>query len=355
MYIRTSGLEQTPITIEELDRLRTIENEILSNNYDWREARSIVREYYSLEMYKDHKFPHNIDRILSCFRKNKNIVFDNYETNYSCYHNVEPIIERAKQLRDKLTPENLLFLFNREEDDITAYIRRMIVSQFDGKLLANKDYSEERVKYILNNPNEFSEKELNTFYKSIIKSKETLKELYDIAIGTLYSIDSYKGRKINILEDCIVLQKMLNCYRGIVSDYDFNSVKLPNGSRLFSIPAMDIDYAYSNYQKEYDYYCSNSSCDLEFVENCAEVIGNVVTSQIFREGNKRTAKCLFNAMMISNGFVPPIIDFTTDNQKLWHDFACNIDNYYTPAKKTIIQETIKTKEYFQTDGYFKTI
>lgn len=62
-------------------------------------------------------------------------------------------------------------------------------------------------------------------------------------------------------------------------------------------------------------------------------MGNVVTSQIFREGNKRTAKCLFNALLMSKGIVPPIINFSKDNAKLWNDIACNIKNRYMKVKK----------------------
>ena len=58
-------------------------------------------------------------------------------------------------------------------------------------------------------------------------------------------------------------------------------------------------------------------------------------------------------MMISNGIVPPIIDFTNDNLKLWYDFACNRGSCYIPAKKTILDEALKTKEYFKTEQYTK--
>ena len=136
-------------------------------------------------------------------------------------------------------------------------------------------------------------------------------------------------------------------------DYDFNYIVLPNGQKLGSMPAMDIVDSYARYQKEYDFYCENHSSDLELIEGCVEVMGNVVTSQIFKEGNKRTARCLFNAMMISNGIVPPIFNFTRDKLKLWNDFACNRSNHYIPAKKAILDEAIRTKEYFPTIGYLK--
>ena len=354
MYIFSNGLEQSPATLEELEQLKVLGNEILSTNYDWREARNVERSFYALDIWNNGEFPHNVDDIRSVYTKKKNIVFDQYDANLGCCHNTDMIVERAKQLADELTPDNFLMLFfNKNEDDIATYLRKMIVSQIDSSFLENYEYSKDKIEYMLNNPSEFSEDELRRMFSSTIPLKRALKELYDIAYGTLYSLYGYKDSKINIFDDCVEFQKKLNCFYGTVTEYDFNSVALPNGRKLISMPAMDISDSYAKYQEEYDYYCRNHSSDLELVEGCTEVMGNVVTSQIFKEGNKRTARCLFNAMMISNGIVPPIIDFTKDKSKLWDDFACNRFVRYLPAKKTILDESIKTKEYFPTLEHLK--
>ena len=354
MYIFSNGLEQSPATLEELEQLKVLGNEILSTNYDWREARNVVRSFYALDIWNNGEFPHNVDDIRSVYTKKKNIVFDQYDANLGCCHNTDMIVERAKQLADELTPDNFLMLFfNKNEDDIAAYLRKMIVSQIDGSFLENYEYSKDKIEYMLNNPSEFSEDELRRMFSSTIPLKRSLKELYDIAYGTLYSLYGYKDFKINIFDDCVEFQKKLNCFYGTVTEYDFNSVALPNGRKLISMPAMDISDSYAKYQDEYDFCCANHSSDLELVEGCTEVMGNVVTSQIFKEGNKRTARCLFNAMMISNGIVPPIIDFTKDKSKLWDDFACNRGSRYIPAKKAILDEATKTKEYFPNLEYLK--
>ena len=346
-YISLTGQRQSPATSEEQEELKAFENVILSTNYDWREARNIVSDFWDLDIYNNSEFPHNVDDIKRCFNKRKDTAYDKYESGLSCYHDVDAIVERAKKLADDLTPENLCKLFlNRNEDEVDAYLRRMIVSQFDGKFLENIDYSGDRIKRILNNPQDFSEDELNSLLSSVMWSSRTLKPLYDLAIGTLYSLYAFRGTKVNLLDDCKNFQKKLNCYRGIVNEMNFNSVMLPNGERIYSISSYDIDNSFAAFQRQYEYYCKNSSSDLEFVEGSAEVLGNVLISQIFMQGNKRTARCLFNAMMISNGIVPPVIDFTENNQKLWFDLACNRDKRYLPAKKTIIDESLKTKEYF---------
>lgn len=178
--------------------------------------------------------------------------------------------------------------------------------------------------------------------------------MYNIAFGTLYSLFGYyKESDIQILNEATNLQKKLNCWKGTVYYNDVNSGLLTNGERLYSTPYEDINRQYANFQKEYNYYCANSISDLEYIEGCTEIIGNVVTSQIFREGNKRTAKCLFNALLISRGIVPPIIDFNRDNAKLWNDFACNISNRYMSVKKDILNASLRTCEYFMTLEKYK--
>lgn len=354
-FISSNGHEQTPITEEELKKLKILESEIMQTNYDWRESRSIVRKLDRLDIKNNYKFPHNIDEIINCFTKNKDIIYDKYDNNFKCARDVDDIVERAKKLGEYLSPNNFYTLFtNKNEDLIDEYLRKMIVSQLDGKLLSKKDYSSEKIKYMLNNPGEFSDAQLEELFQNILYSKSTLNEICDVALGTLYSLYNYKDKKVNILDDCIDLQRVLNCWRGTVSDYDVNTVSLTNGKRLISLPTSFINGEYSKFQNEYDYYCSNCLSDLEFVEGCTEIIGNVVTSQIFREGNKRTAKCLFNAMMVSNGIIPPIIDFTTNHSKLWDDFSCNINNYYRPAKQFILDETIMLKEYFACKNHMLT-
>ena len=39
-------------------------------------------------------------------------------------------------------------------------------------------------------------------------------------------------------------------------------------------------------------------------------------AQILRQGNKRTAKCLFNKMVLSRGLLPPIMDLTQNDYSL---------------------------------------
>lgn len=151
--------------------------------------------------------------------------------------------------------------------------------------------------------------------------------LSDLARGVLYSLTAYQEEShIKIYNDAINLQKALNCWRGTISYNNINSVRLSNGRVMYSIPYEDINNLYNRLQLKYDYFCKNSLSDLEYIEGCAEVAEGVITSQIFMEGNKRTTKCLFNAMLVARGIVPPILDFCDTEVNLFEQFACNCDN-----------------------------
>lgn len=119
--------------------------------------------------------------------------------------------------------------------EIETYIRKMIVSQIDTKLLTKvSDEKEETIIDMLDNPSNYKEED-------IIKILYNKKTICNIAKGTLYSLFAYNNTKnINIYNELITLQKELNCWNGTVYYNDVNSVLLPNGDRIYSIPYEDI-------------------------------------------------------------------------------------------------------------------
>lgn len=354
---RYTGHEQTPTTEEELQYYENLGKLIVSQEYDWREARNVVREFNKLDIFNDYKFPHNIEKTFNCFEHDKNILFPNYEGKGKCSHDLEAISERARDLLEVLNEDNLENIYlNKNEDKVAEYLRKMITSQFDFASISKESYSgidKQKIKSILEKPNLYSDYEINNCFSHFpIKTRKTL---CDLAKGVLYSLSAYQeGSHIDIFDDAINLQKALNCWHGTISYNNYNSVRLSNGDTIFSIPYEDIESIYSSYQKEYEYYFKNSTTDLEYIEGCAEVVGNVMTSQIFMTGNKRTSKCLFNAMLTARGIVPPILDFCDKDLNLWEKFALNRDNKYRHAKQTILEKSLEAAKYFDADKYITT-
>lgn len=348
--------EQTPTTEEELQCYENLATTLVTKEYDWREARNVIRELNKLDIYEDYNFPHNIEEIVKCFEHNKNIVFPDYQERGECCYDLEVIRERASNLLEVLNSSNLINIYlNKDEDKVGDYIRKMITSQFNIEDIYRESYSgvsKETIKKVLEEPNNFSDYEIKNVFTSFPNRMK--KDLCDLAKGVLYSLSAYhEGSNIKIYDDAINLQKALNCWNGTIYYNNYNSVRLSNGNTIYSIPFEDIESIYSAYQKEFDYYFTNSASDLEYIEGCTEIAGNVITSQIFMEGNKRTTKCLFNAMLVARGIVPPILDFCDKDLNLWEQFACNRGNKYQPAKRTILEESLKVAKYF--DGNPKEI
>lgn len=351
-HSRLTYHEQTPTTKDELERYKALGDELVNRNYDWREARNVKREFQKLKIFDHYEFPHNVEEVIKAFEPNQNIVFKEFEGRGNCCHELEEIQTKASCLLELLNENNLEKIYlNREEDKVDEYLRKMITSQFDVELLCKKSYSisQEEIKKVLENPKNYSDYEIKNLFSRF--PLQTRKMLYHLAFGILYSLSAFqKGDHVNLYEDAINMQKALGCFCGTIYYNNYNSCGLSNGSRIYSIPYEDIESRYSSFQQEYDYYLSNSTSDLEYIEGCTEIAGNVITSQIFMEGNKRTTKCLFNAMLVIRGIVPPILDFCNTDLNLWEKFACNCDNKYIPAKKEILEETLKIAAYFDSNS-----
>ena len=74
-------------------------------------------------------------------------------------------------------------------------------------------------------------------------------------------------------------------------------------------------------------------------------------AQIFLSGNKRTAKCLFNEMLISRGILPPVVDLNENELALWDSFVESRNLNYKEAKEQILEETKDMSIEFS-EGYY---
>ena len=157
-------------------------------------------------------------------------------------------------------------------------------------------------------------------------------------------------KQLNIFDICQEFQKILNCNYGTVYYNDFNHLNLPNGEKIFSTPYEDIKKQYNAFQKKYKYLYENAT-DLEYVEGCAEILGSVLMSQIFREGNKRTARCLFNQMLISRGILPPVLDLNENENELWNAYAYSRKERFDQAIPLVLYQTITQAQQFKKNKF----
>lgn len=348
---RYSYKNQTPTTKEEQKELEKLYKDVLSKNYNWRQAREVVTAVNKLNMYEDDKFPHNIDKIKACFSSKVKVHFPDFFEHGSCYFDTIDVEKKALELAKELTEENLPDLFSTpSKTHIEEYLRRMILSQYDIPLLVHNRNSlllKDNLSIVRQELSESTT--LSDEARKILFKNANKKELLDLSKGVLLSL-SHHRQQLNIFDTCNEFQKILNCNYGTVYYNDINHLTLPNKEVIYSTPYEDIKKQYATFQKKYEFFYQNAT-DLEYVEGCTEILGNVLMSQIFREGNKRTAKCLFNQMLISRGILPPVIDLNENESELWNDFAYSRKDRFDLAIPKVLQKTITEAEQFRNKKY----
>lgn len=347
-YISLNGHTQTPLTSEEEEEIKKITQEVLSRNFTWREAREVNKAVnVKVKPFYNYKFPHDIEEIKEAFNPEVITYFDKIREDKTLQLDPTPLNIRAKEINDKLTERNIHRLFMMPATTpLEQYLRQMIFSQLDFVRIERK--TETTRKEVENSLTEELTLPREVIRKLFSDSKET-NIITGLTQGTLHSLTDSK--KIdNILEEAKELQREYNCWEGTVGYTDVNSIKLKNGDRIYSTYCEDIKDQYTGFQIQYDYLYNNAN-DLEFVEGCVELLGGIMLSQIFRKGNKRTAKAMFHKMLLSRNIIPPVLDFNENDSALWDTFTDGRKERFEEAKLLILEKTIKTNQQLRNGEY----
>lgn len=347
-YISLNGHTQTPPTSEEEEEIKKITQEVLSRNFTWREAREVNKAVnVKVKPFYNYKFPHDIEEIKEAFNPEVITYFDKIREDKTLQLDPTPLNVRAKEINDKLTERNIHRLFMMPATTpLEQYLRQMIFSQLDFVRIERK--TETTRKEVENSLTEELTLPREVIRKLFSDSKET-NIITGLTQGTLHSLTDSK--KIdNILEEAKEMQREYNCWEGTVGYTDVNSIKLKNGDRIYSTYCEDIKDQYTGFQIQYDYLYNNAN-DLEFVEGCVELLGGIMLSQIFRKGNKRTAKAMFHKMLLSRNIIPPVLDFNENDSALWDTFTDGRKERFEEAKLLILEKTIKTNQQLRNGEY----
>ena len=347
-YISLNGHTQTPPTSEEEEEIKKITQEVLSRNFTWRESREVNKAVnVKVKPFYNYKFPHDIEEIKEAFNPEVITYFDKIREDKTLQLDPTPLNVRAKEINDKLTERNIHRLFMMPATTpLEQYLRQMIFSQLDFVRIERK--TETTRKEVENSLTEELTLPKEVIRKLFSDSKET-NIITGLTQGTLHSLTDSK--KIdNILEEAKEMQREYNCWEGTVGYTDVNSVKLKNGDMIYSTYCEDIKDQYTGFQIQYDYFYNNAN-DLEFVEGCVELLGGIMMSQIFRKGNKRTAKAMFHKMLLSRNIIPPVLDFNENDSALWDTFTDGRKERFEEAKLLILEKTIKTNQQLRNGEY----
>ncbi len=363
-YIRINGHTQTKATDEERAEIDEIAKEVLTRDYTWREAREACKNFSNLDIFEDYEFPHNVDKLRKSTEIEVMTLFDKVDANLNLQSDLTKLENEATRLIAKLhAKENIRTLFEGEpESPEEAYLRRMILANWD----INRVFEDKRI------GREWQEEIKDELIKGVQLSKDTLavlfdmedcmyeshrikheEKLVDMACGTLAPFVKFK--KIdNLYELAKKVQLKLGIHNGTVYYGDINTHGLPNGDKLYSVYCEDIEPNFKWLQEQYDYLYANAG-DAEFLEGAVEIFGRIMVMQAFRKGNKRTAKAIFNAMLLSRRIIPPVNDLLEQDKRLFLDIAYGRYERYMKAKYKLLLQTADVKRQFAEGSFHEPL
>jgi len=345
------GDNKTPLIEPENQKIKELIKEVLSTNYNWREVREITKMVNTKLKTKENKiFPNNIEEIKDIFHPQVTTYFDKLNSTKNLQNDTRELRKKAKKIKKAITPNNIYQLFlTPAATPIDKYLRKMILSQFDfQKIEQTTGLTEKKVISVLNSDLTLP----SDIIKKLFSNRKQTEILTDLTEGIISSLT--KSKKINdMLQEAKKVQETYGLWYGI-SIYDRQGIKTEDGNYIISTPYERINNQYAGFQRQYEFFYENTS-DLEFVEGCVELLGDIMMTQIFEVGNKRTAKALFNEMLLSRNIIPPAIDLNENDSALWYSFEKEREKRYEDAKIWILTETIKVNEQLKNGEYHPQI
>ena len=156
-----------------------------------------------------------------------------------------------------------------------------------------------------------------------VEEYESIKDIEDIARMILKSLSVEEDKPINIEEVCNRVRSEMKSTIGSTKngiEYRKKQVTLGSESGISNRPVMhtiqfeEVPEAIKNLQIEYEKAYNSSQSEEEYIKQIAKIYADFIFIQPYEDGNKRTAMCVFNSMLISKGIVPPPISLINDDQ-----------------------------------------
>lgn len=259
----------------------------------------------------------------------------------------------VKNIKQHLQQNDIKTLFaSKATTKEELYIRRMMLSQIDIPHIIFENYYiffETALNIVRNDLKQgltLSKESQELLWSKTITREDTTLPLID---GILTSLEGQQ-KPLNLKETLLEIQKQNNCPAKLLTKEETNKLHISEKEIITSLPTDKIDKFLNHLQIKYDNLYQNTT-NYEFVEGCVEILGDLLLSQIFIVGNKRTAKCLFNKMLISKGILPPVVDLNENEQALLKDFIDSRTTHYHKAKEKILKKTYHTALQFR-EGYY---
>lgn len=156
-----------------------------------------------------------------------------------------------------------------------------------------------------------------------VEEYESIRDVEDIARMTLMSLTTKQGEPVNIETVChTVRNEMKNTIGATRIGTEYRERQVTLGSEtgiskrpiIYTIPFEDVPEAIKNLQAEYEKAYNEEENQEEYIRKIAKIYADFIYIQPYEDGNKRTATCLLNSMLLSKGIIPPPISLANDVQ-----------------------------------------
>lgn len=343
---------QTPPTEEEMQEILNIYQNVLITDYTYNEAQEVKKRIKKLQIYDSKNFPHNKEEIAAAFFPQIINVSPEYK-GCAIVTQTQEVTTLAQRVIEVIKKDGLKKVFAsvpkcKEE----SYIRRMILSQIDIPSVVYENFhvffkpAMENIREALQNGLVLGKEQQELLWRDTYTTKNTI---IPLVTAVLSSLESNK-KPLNIVTELQTIQKENNCSNTMVTRPYQNRIYIEDTKVIYSMDPKRIPLFLQNLQNKYNNLYAEAT-DYEFVEGCVEIMGDLMMSQIFMSGNKRTAKCLFNKLLMSRGILPPVVDLNEDELALWDDFVTDRNLNYRKAKQKILTKTKEMAIQFE-EGYY---
>lgn len=181
---------------------------------------------------------------------------------------------------------------------------------------------------------------------------QSIKEIEDISRMTLIPFISQKFQQpINIEEICKSIRSELKNSIGttkIGEDYRQKAVTLGSETGISkrpvikTIPFEEIPQAIEELQKEYDKVYNKEQSTEEYIKSVTKIYADFMFIQPYEDGNKRTALCLLNSMLMSKNIIPPVISLVNDEEMIKAFYKVQ-EKDYTMLQKLVTEKFTEMK------------
>ena len=198
----------------------------------------------------------------------------------------------------------------------------------------------------VNNPDDFFRvyKECHFKLEKGIEEYVNSRVLEDIARMTLDSLKVEQDKPLDIEETCRTFRKEITDTTTIIkmgTEYrQKENETTSTDTNIESTVAEKIQESIRKLQEEYEYAYNNAQTDEEYIRDITKIYMDFICIQPYQDGNKRTAICLFNSMLLSKGIVPPPISLIND-ERMGKAYRKVLEKDYTMLQDLIIEKYTK--------------